>query len=41
MRVPITNHQSLINRGDLADGMYFYKIVSNANQIASGKLLIE
>lgn len=41
LKMQITDRLTQINRGDLADGMYFYKIISKENKITTGKLLIE
>ena len=41
--IPIINQKEItINRDNLADGMYFYKIIGNNNEsIATGKMIVE
>ena len=40
-RETITNSRLLIERGNLSDGIYFYRLTLGGNAIASGKLIAE
>lgn len=37
----IKNYQLTIERGDLPDGLYFYKVLNNNAEIATGKVIIK
>lgn len=37
----IKSHQLTIERGDLPDGLYFYKVLNNNAEIATGKFIIK
>jgi len=39
--VPVLNHSFIINRGDLADGIYLFKIADGKRVIHFGKILVE
>ena len=37
----VSTQQIVIERGDLPNGIYFYKISQNNNMIGTGKLIVE
>ena len=37
----IQSHELMINRDNLADGMYFYKLINKGQEISTGKLIIK
>jgi hypothetical protein len=41
MLIPVTDNETIINRGDFQSGLYFYNIINNNESIAKGKLVIQ
>ena len=41
MNKKMYNNQTTINRGNLANGLYFYSLNKGGEQIESGKVLFE
>lgn len=39
--VAVTNHETMIDRGELPDGIYFYSIVNNNIKTSYGKLVVQ
>jgi hypothetical protein len=39
--ISISNNETIIDRGDLSNGIYFYNIINNNESIAKGKLVIQ
>ena len=37
----LNNESTIINRGSLADGIYFYQLITNDRQMTTGKFVIE
>jgi hypothetical protein len=40
-KISINNHETIIDKGELQNGIYFYNIINNDENIAKGKLLIQ
>lgn len=39
--VPLNNHQTVVERGELKSGMYFYRVTNNNEIIGNGKLVVK
>ena len=38
---PVINNETIINRGNLANGIYLYKLIDQNETVGTGKLIIE
>ncbi len=39
--LPVTTHNFTFNKGEMAQGLYFYKLVNNGSEISTGKFLVK